>query len=81
VVADAAQETGESLRQMHAPALHTHEDDVRARLVAFGDLVSDARQSALEGGGIENDGRVRHKKIELAHPLMNRFDEPGTLYS
>ena len=36
--------------------------DLRAVLVALGNLVRDARERALDGGGVKDDGGVRHKK-------------------
>ena len=47
-----AQEIRQSLRQMHTSALHAHQDDLCAQVIPLGDFVRDARQGALQRGGI-----------------------------
>ncbi len=47
--------------------------DFRAGLVALGDFVRDARERALDGGGVEDDGGFRHKKIANHSAGRSRF--------
>src|SRR5581483_7208391 len=61
-----AQAPGES----HATALNADEDDFGAGVVAFGDLMGDAHEGALNGGGVEDESGFRHKKSE---PASARF--------
>jgi hypothetical protein len=39
-----------------------HEHDVRRALVALGDFMGDARESAANGCGIQDDGGISHGK-------------------
>ena len=47
---------------MVAAGGNADQHDVRADLVALGDLVRDAREGTLDGQGVEDDGGFRHKK-------------------
>jgi hypothetical protein len=43
------------------------------RFIALGNLVRDARERALDGGGVEDDGGFRHKK-KIANRSAGRGD-------
>jgi hypothetical protein len=53
------------LGQDIAPTLNADQHDLRAVFVALGDFVGDAREGALNGGGVEDEGGFRHKKSRL----------------
>ena len=63
---DAGEDGVQALRQRHAAALNADQHEVGAGFVALGDFVRDARQGALDGNGVEDDGIFRHKKSESA---------------
>jgi hypothetical protein len=65
---DAAEQSGQAFCQGHAAALDAHEDDVAADIVAFVNLVRDARERTLDGGGVEDDGGFRHGKGKIQIP-------------
>src|SRR5664280_864864 len=52
---------------------NTHQHDLRADFVALGDLVRDARERALDGGGVKDDGGFRHKKSRTRSAGRSRF--------
>ena len=65
VVPDAGKNFREPRRQMIAADRNADEHDLGTVLVALGDLMRDARERALDGGGVEDDGGFRHKKSRI----------------
>jgi hypothetical protein len=63
---DFGEERAEALREMDAAALDADEDDFGTVVIAFGDLVGDAGEGALQCGSVEDEGGIRHKKSDPA---------------
>ena len=61
---DGFQQSGEAPGQRNAALLDADERHFAARFMALRDFMSDPGQGAVDGGGIENDGRFRHKKTQ-----------------
>jgi hypothetical protein len=63
LIPDAGQYCAQTLGQWDTAALDAHQHDLGAGFVALGDFVCDARQGAVDGGGVEDDGfSSEHKK-------------------
>ena len=50
----------QSGRQVRAPALDSHKDNFSPVFVPFGDLVGNSINRSRDGGGVEEDSRIRH---------------------
>ena len=70
VAPDAGEQRAETPGKENAAALDADDRHLRAGVVALGDLVRDAGERALDGGGVEDEGGFRHKKSE---PAVGRF--------
>jgi hypothetical protein len=70
VAPDLGKERTEAAGELDAATLDADENDFSAVIVALGDFVSDAREGAPEGVGVEDEGGLRHKKSE---PVINRI--------
>ena len=57
---DLRENFSEPERQLVAHKWNARQNNLRAGLVVLGDLVRDARERALDGGGVEDDGGFRH---------------------
>jgi hypothetical protein len=59
-----SEQAAQPLPQMHSATLHTDDHHRPAVVISLGDLMGDARKHAIHGGGIQDNGPFRHKKIE-----------------
>src|SRR5690349_7794673 len=69
----------EAFGERHTAALNANKHDVRADFIALADFVGDAGESALDGGGVEDDGRFRHGgKLQIPSTKLQRNSKHQT---
>jgi hypothetical protein len=63
---DLREQAAQFFREWNTAALNSHEDNLAAGFVALGDFVRYARQGALDGLGVQDDGGIRHgEKLQI----------------